>query len=141
VSAIAAGPTTARLGEDDRGTGWVIFAGTLLLVLGCMNIIQGVGGVNGSHFFARRAHYIFGDLSSWGWAIWWVGIVQGLTALGVLLRMPIARLLGIVFAIANAVAQLLVMPAYPFLSLALFGLDIAVIYGLVVYGGRTYRPA
>jgi hypothetical protein len=31
--------------------------------------------------------------------------------------------------------------AYPFWSLALFSLDILVIYGLVVYGGRSYRPA
>jgi hypothetical protein len=33
-------------------------AGTLLLVLGCMNIIEGIAAVSGSHFFVGRAHYI-----------------------------------------------------------------------------------
>jgi len=36
----------------------------------------------------------------------------------------------------NAVAQLLMIPAYPFWSLALFALDILAVYGLVIYGER-----
>jgi len=37
---------------------------------------------------------------------------------------------------ANAIAQMLMIPAYPFWSLALFTLDIVAIYGLVAYGQR-----
>ncbi len=132
---------TLRLGEDPHGVRWMIFAGTLLLMLGCTNIIEGIAGVNGSRFFVANAHYVFGDLNSWGWAIWLVGIAQGLTALGVLVKNQLARWLGVTFAICNAFAQLLMIQAYPFWSLALFSLDILVIYGLVVHGGRTYRPA
>jgi hypothetical protein len=36
----------------------------------------------------------------------------------------------------NAIAQLLMMPAYPFWSLAIFTLDILAIYGLIAYGQR-----
>jgi hypothetical protein len=36
----------------------------------------------------------------------------------------------------NAIAQLLMMPAYPFWSLSIFALDILAIYGLVAYGRR-----
>ena len=35
---------------------------------------------------------------------------------------------------------MLMIEAYPFWTLALVSLDILVIYGLVAYGGRTYRP-
>jgi len=132
---------TLRVGEDDRQRGWTIFAGVVLLVLACTNIFDGVAAVNGSRFFVGRAHYIFGDLTSWGWVIWLVGIAQGLTALGVLVKNQLARWLGVAFALLNALAQLLMIEADPLLSLALFGLDILVVYGLVVYGGRTYRPA
>jgi hypothetical protein len=64
-----------------------------------------------------------------------------LTALGVLLKNQFARWLGVAFAFFDALAQLLMIQAYPFWSLALFGLDMLAIYGLVVSGGRTYRPA
>jgi hypothetical protein len=145
MSAAAPDPTDSvgtqslRLGADDRDVGWLIFAGVVLLVLGCMNIIEGIAAVNGSHAFAGNAHYMIGDLNSWGWVLWLVGIAQGLTAAGVLLRNQYARWLGVAFAFANGLAQLLIIQAYPFASLALFSLDILVIYGLVVHGGRTYR--
>lgn len=128
-----------RLGEDDRNNGWVMFAGVMLLVLGCTNTVEGVAAVSGSDFFVTRAHYLFGDLSSWGWVIWLVGVAQGLTGVGVLLKNQFARWLGVAFAFGNALAQLLMIQAYPFWSLALVSLDILVMYGLVVYGGRAYR--
>jgi hypothetical protein len=46
----------------------------------------------------------------------------------------------VAFAFSNALVQLLMIQAYPFWSLALLSLDILVMYGLVVYGGRIYRP-
>jgi hypothetical protein len=140
LSIAVTAPRALRLGEDDRGTGWVMFAGVMLLVLGCTNTVEGVAAVTGSDFFVMRAHYVFGDLSSWGWVIWLIGIAQGLTGIGVLVKNQFARWLGVASAFFNALAQMLMIQAYPFWSLALLSLDILVLYGLVVYGGRTYRP-
>ena len=133
-------PRALSLGEDDRNFGWVMFAGVMLLILGCTNTVEGVAAVSGSDFFVTRAHYLFGDLSSWGWVIWTFGVAQGLTGVGVLLKSQFARWLGVAFAVGNALVQMLMIQAYPFWSLALVSLDILVMYGLVVYGGRTYRP-
>ena len=36
----------------------------------------------------------------------------------------------------NCIAQLLMMPSYPFWSLTIFTLDILAIYGLIAYGRR-----
>jgi hypothetical protein len=69
-----------------------------------------------------------------------IGVAQGVTGVGVLVKNQFARWLGVAFAVGNAVAQMLMIQAYPFWSLALLSLDIPVIYGLVVYGGRSYRP-
>jgi hypothetical protein len=121
--------------------GGVMFAAAMLILLGCTNTIEGVAAASGSRFFAADAHFLFGDLQTWGWVIWIVGVAQGLAGVGVLLKNQLARWLGVAFAFVNGLAQLLVIQAYPFWSLALFSLDIVVIYGLVVYGGRSYRPA
>jgi hypothetical protein len=136
-----AGARAIRLGEDNRSSSWMVFAGAMLLVLGCTNIIDGIAAVTGSDFFSVRAHYLFGDLNSWGWVIWVLGIAQGLTALAVLLKNQFARWLGVAFACANGLAQLLMIQAYPLWSLALFSLDVLVMYALLVHGARTYRPA
>jgi len=140
LSVAVAGPRVLRVGEDDRGSGWVTFAAAMLLVLGCTNTVEGVAAVTGSDFFVTRAHYLFGDLDSWGWVIWVIGVAQGVTGVGVLVKNQVARWLGVAFAAGNALAQMLMMQAYPFWSLALLSLDVVVMYGLVVYGGRSYRP-
>jgi hypothetical protein len=139
MSAVSA--QTLRLGQDNRDFGWMVYAGVVLLLLGCSNIVEGVAGVDGSSFFVSHARYLFGDLNSWGWVLWLVGVAQGLTAVGVLLKIPAARWLGIGFAALNALAQLLVIQQYPFWSLALLALNILVIYALAVHGGRSYRAA
>jgi len=43
---------------------------------------------------------------------------------------------GIGMAGLNAIGALMSIPAYPFWSLAVFAVDILVIYGLAVYGGQ-----
>ena len=78
--------------------------------------------------------YVFGDLNTWGWVILILGSAQILTGFGLFGRNSLARIAGVVFASANAIAQLLLLPAYPLWSLALFTMDILIIYGLVSYG-------
>jgi hypothetical protein len=57
-------------------------------------------------------------------------VVQIVAGGGVLTGATWARVLGIVFAVLNAIAQLAFMPAFPFWSLTVIALDILVIYGL-----------
>ena len=122
--------------EEDRGYGWLVFAGALLVMLGVMNIIEGIAAISRSHFFVANAQYVFGDLKAWGWTTLILGAAQALIGTGIFFRNQIARWAGVVAASLNAIAQLLFIPAYPFWSLALFALDIIVIYGLVAYGAR-----
>lgn len=130
-----------RLGEDDRASGWVLFAAALLMTLGILNVIDGIAAVGDSQFFVRHAHYVIGDLGSWGWALIVVGVGQGLTGLAVSRRSALGNLAGIGFALANALSQLMIMQAYPFWSMAIFTLDLVVVYALVVHGGPRLQLA
>lgn len=122
--------------EDERGQGWVMFAGVLLLTLGTLNIIDGIAAIGRAHFYVANAHYVFGDLRAWGWVALIIGVCQLLVALGVFTKNQFARWTGVVILSLNAIAQLLMMPAYPFWSLAIFTIDILAIYGLIAYGKR-----
>jgi hypothetical protein len=122
--------------DDERGDGWVSFAGIMLLVLGTLNVIEGIAAIGNAHFFVGNAAYIVGSLNTWGWVVLCIGAVQLLVGVGVFVRSQLSRWAGVTILTLNAIAQLMMIPAYPFWSLALFALDIVALYGLVVYGGR-----
>lgn len=117
--------------------GWVVFAGSMLMMVATLNIIYGIGAIDNSTFFVNDAKYIFSDLNTWGWIALGTGCVQMLAAFGVWARNSLATWAGIAFAGINAIVQLLMIPAYPFLSLALFSINLLVIYGLAVHGGHA----
>jgi hypothetical protein len=133
-------PNTARsrsaaaTRDLDAGGGWLTFAGILLMIVGIMNFIGGIAAIDDANFFVGNAKFQFGDLNTWGWVILILGSVQVITALGLFARNGLARAVGVVFASLAAMAALFMIPAYPLWSLALFTMDILIIYGLVAYG-------
>jgi len=139
---VQAGPQSTRTPasyasyEEERGQGWVMFAGVLLLTLGTLNVIDGIAAISKAHFYVANAHYVFGDLKAWGWTVLCLGGLQLLVGLGVFVKNQFARWTGVVVLSLNAIAQLLMMPAYPFWSLSIFAVDILAIYGLIAYGKR-----
>ena len=120
--------------EADRGYGWVAFAGVLLLILGTINTVEGIAAIGNAHFFTANAHYIAGNLKTWGWVVLCIGVLQLLVGLGVFVKNQFARWTGVLILSLNMIAQLMMMPAYPFWSMAVFILDVLAIYGLVAYG-------
>lgn len=122
--------------EDERANSWLVFAGVLLLLLGTLNVIDGIAAISKAHFYVGNASYIAGDLNTWGWVVLFLGAGQLLVGLGVFVKNQFARWAGVAVLSLNAIAQLLMMPAYPFWSLAIFAVDILAVYGLIAYGKR-----
>jgi hypothetical protein len=120
-----------------RGEGWVLFAGVMLAMLATLNFIDGVAAVSNSTFFTDNAKYVLSNLNTWGWVLICISVVQLVAALGVWARMTGMRWLGVGIASLNAIVQLIFIDAYPFWSLAMFSLDILVIYALIAYGARS----
>jgi hypothetical protein len=127
----------------DERSGWVTFAGVLFLLTGALNVIYGIAAIGDSSFFVRDARYIVSDLNTWGWITLGIGVIQVLAA-GSLWRGGLfGRILGICAASVSAIGALLSMPAYPLWSLAVFALDIVIIYQIAAHGtdGRTETDA
>jgi hypothetical protein len=132
-------PEDAPYIEDDRGGGWVLFAGVMLALLATLNLVDGIAAVADSRVFVADATFVLGDLNTLGWVLIAIGVVQALTAIGVWTRTPGVRWVGVTIAALNAIAQMLFLPAYPVWSMLLFAVAVLVIYGLVVYGARLER--
>lgn len=135
VGRTAEGRAASGAGSEE-GTGWVTFAGVMLTVVGIMNLIYGIGAIAESSFYVANTRFVFSDLKTWGWIVTIIGAFECIVALGIWARATWARWTGVFIASLNAIAQLLFIAAYPWLSLALFTLDILVIYALIAYGGK-----
>src|SRR5215217_2914750 len=127
--------------DDESGYGWVLFAGTMLAMLATLNFIDGVAAVSNSTFFTEDAKFVLSNLNTWGWILIAMSAIQLGLAFGIWAKVKSLRWFGVAIAAANAVVQLVFMPAYPFWSLCLFTLDILVIYGLIAHGARTSPTA
>lgn len=110
----------------------------MISIAGVLNVIYGIAAIDKSSFFVQDAQYVISDLKTWGWVLLGIGVVQMLVALGVWAKNQLARWLGVLSAAINAVIMLLFLPAYPFLALAIFALDLLVIYGLIAHGSRHH---
>lgn len=124
-------------GETTRGEGWVLFAGVMLMIAGFLNAIWGIAAIDDSAFFTDEGRYvIFDNLNTWGWFLLIIGVLQLIAAFSIWNRQTFGRVFGIACAGVNAMVLLFTVNAFPFAAFMLFIVDVLVIYGLVVYGGR-----
>jgi hypothetical protein len=133
--------TTPTTGEgrrhlENHGYGLVLFAAVLLFVAGCFNMIQGIAAIANSHVFVQHAHYVFGNLQTWGWFTAILGALQFVAAAGVLAANQVFRWFAVVVIGLNAIDQMLFIPAYPVWSLTIIALDVVALWGLLAYGSR-----
>jgi hypothetical protein len=122
--------------DEPHGAGWLMFAGIMLLIAGVLNVIYGIAAIGDSRFFIDDQKYILSNLHTWGWVTLIIGALQVGAAFSIWGGNQFGRWFGIGTAALSSIGALLSIPAYPFWSLAIFAVDILIIYGLAAYGGR-----
>lgn len=120
-------------------SGWVTFAGVMLFIGGVLNVIYGIAAIGDSKFFIQDQKYILSNLNTWGWVTLILGVLQLFAAFSLWSGGLYGRFVAILAASLSAMAALLAIPAYPFWSLAIFAIDIIVIYQVAMYGGAGYE--
>jgi hypothetical protein len=131
-------PAAGSYESETDGSGWVAFAGVMILIAGILNVIWGIGAISDSRFFVDEGRYlIITSLSAWGWFFLIVGLMQLVAAFSIWSRHIYGRIIGVTSAGISAIFILFTVNAYPFAAFMLFIIDVLVIYGLVVHGGRS----
>lgn len=116
-----------------KGAGWAAFAGVMVLMLGVFNAIWGLVALVDDDYFVAGG-LLFWDLDGWGLVLLIIGGLQILAAMLIFVGNALGAFLGVLFAMLNAVGQLLAIEAYPIWSIIVLVLDALVIYALTVYG-------
>jgi hypothetical protein len=115
-------------------SGWIPFAGIMLMLVGFFNIIDGIAAISDSKYLVNQL--LFANLHAWGWFFLIWGVIQVFAGFAVLGGATWGAILGVATAFFNIIAQLSWARAYPVWALSAIVLDVLVIYALVVYGGR-----
>ena len=124
-----------------RGTGWVIFAGIMMIIAGANMFINGVWALHASTAVVAKFKdtLLFEDsnLDTWGWIYVIVGGVVLLAGIFVFLRQRWAVMVGIIATTVQAIFAFfwLFSPYWPS-ALAIIVIDMLVLHALVAYGER-----
>src|SRR3954454_12277434 len=94
-------PSPTYSAQDERGSGWVAFAGIMISLVGTLNIIYGIAAISNSKFFFHNVNYILSDLKTYGWLSLIIGCAQVAAAFAIFSRQGWARWVGIITASLN----------------------------------------
>ncbi len=118
-----------------QGAGRVVFAAILLLIVGTLNIIYGIGALSEANIFTNDTRYVLTSLSTLGWALIVLGVVQLTGGLSLMAGNAYGRVIGIIGGSIGAIGALLsIGGAFPWWSLGIFFLCCWVVYGIVIFG-------
>ena len=121
--------------EQTGWTGWIAFAGIMLMIGGALNMFWGfIALVNDEWVVwgARGAMYL--DITAWGWVQLIVGALVLLAGLGVMSGNLLARIVAVIVATLSLLVNFLILPLYPIWAITLITIDTLVIWALIVHG-------
>ena len=100
-----------------------------------MNIIYGIGALDKANIFTDDVRYVFTNLTTMGWVMIVLGIVQLTGGFSLFAGKTYGRIIGIIAGSLGAISALLsVGGAFPWWSLGIFVLCIYIVHGIFVLG-------
>ena len=124
-----------------RGAGRALFAATLLVIVGTLNIIYGIGALDGANIFLNDKRYILTNLNTMGWVLIVLGVIQLGGGFSLMAGNAYGRVIGLIGASLGAIGALLSIGGNdPWWSLAIFFLCIYIVQGIFIYGEEDRAP-
>ena len=123
--------TTREPAVSGWAIGGITFAGTMLILIGMFQAIDGLVAIFNDDFFLVTQNYTFNlDTTAWGWIHLLLGIVMVLAGWSIFAGKTWAAVVALTLAMLSAVANFFFIPYYPFWSLIMIALDCWVIWAL-----------
>ena len=122
--------------EPTGWVGWIAFAGTMMIMVGVLHMIQGLVALFDDDYFlvGKNGLTVHLDYTSWGWTHLILGAVVAAAGLGLYSGRMAARVVGVIVASLSLIANFAFIAAYPFWSTIVIAIDVFVIFALTVHG-------
>ena len=130
--------TTREPAVSGWAIGGITFAGTMLILIGMFQAIDGLVAIFNDEYFAvtKSGLIITADYTVWGWVHLLGGVIIIAAGVAVFTGQVWARSIGVLMAVISAVINIAFLSAYPIWSTIMITLDILVIWALTVHGGE-----
>ena len=115
--------------------GFTFFASIMMIVVGALDVLQGLAAIIKQTYFVVGPNYVFKlNVTSWGWINLILGAVILLAGIGLLSGAVWARTVGVIMAVLIAISNFMWLPYYPVWSIIVIATSIVVIWALTAHG-------
>jgi hypothetical protein len=119
----------------------VVFAATLLILVGTINIIYGIGALSDATIFVNDKRFVFDNLHTMGWILIILGVFQLTGGLSLIAGNTYGRVIGVAAGSLGAIGALFSIGGNnPWWSLCVFALCVYVVYGILVFDPEERAP-
>jgi hypothetical protein len=118
--------------------GWIVFAGTMMAILGVFHMFEGLIALFRHAFIAFPTSGLTIQVSytQWGWLQLIAGAVVFLAGLALFTGRMWARTLGVILVAISALVNFAWATVFPVWSLTLLAIDLLVLYAIIAHGGE-----
>jgi len=118
-----------------RGVGRVGFVAVLLFLAGIVNIVYGIGALDGARIFVGDTRFILDNLNALGWVLIILGVIQLTGGASLMSGAAYGRVIGVIAGSLGALGALLSIGGkHPWWSLAVFALCLYIVHGILLFG-------
>src|SRR5271167_3434249 len=100
--------------QSSDWTGWIAFAGVVLFIVGCVNIIQGLAALikHTVYVLPNSGLLVSTSYSTWGWMLVLWGIILITSSFGLVSGSEVARWFVVILVVIDLLGQFVWSPAY-----------------------------
>ena len=127
--------STTDQNQQTGWTGWVVFAGILMVLAGVLWTIQGLVAVfNNDLIIFGEEGALFLNVTGWGWVHIILGLLLLLSGILVMRGNMFGRIMAVLLVMLSIIVNFVWLPVYPLWSIIIIVIDVFVLYAVIVHG-------
>jgi hypothetical protein len=122
--------------EPTGWTGWIAFAGAIMVMLGVLHALQGLVALFKDEYYlvGKSGLTVSIDYTQWGWTHLILGIVIVFAGVGLFAGKMWARVVAVIVSMLSVFINIGFLAAYPIWSTIMIVFDVLVIWAVMVHG-------
>ena len=137
-------PSYRQTNEQEPPSGWatgfIVFAGVMMIMAGGFQALTGLVGVFENEFYVETRNYLVKfDATTWGWIHLLLGLLVLCAGFAVMSGKTWGRTIGIILAVLSALTNFAFLPYYPFWAMTIIALDVFIVWSLAAHGRDVAR--